>query len=186
MIPDKLTIYLFYLLIVDRYLIFMDISDMQLWPYYESIRWWGVYVQVCQDIIWKKNCNCFVYSLTCLSSWKWDWKSPYTSIRITIFFNVLTIDSIAALHAKRLSSSSNGEALIFLRTSSGMFSTPPSYFSTINNSFGKYYVTRAIQHGRITVDIINFEKPWHDMIFIRISGIPNPEKLMNFFSNLFS
>ena len=49
-----------------------------------------------------------------------------------------------------------------------------------NNTFEKLYNTRALQHVRINVDFVSFEKPWDDMIFIRILGITNPDKSLNF------
>ena len=50
---------------------------------------------------------------------------------INFLLNALTIDRISDLHIKILFSSCNGEALIVLRTCSGIFSNLPSSFSTI-------------------------------------------------------
>ena len=48
------------------------------------------------------------------------------------------------------------------------------------NPFDKLYGTRALQHVIITVDVVSFEKLLHDMILIIMSGIPNPDKSLNF------
>ena len=49
------------------------------------------------------------------------------------------------------------------------------------NHFEKLYGTRSLRHVRIAVDVVTFEKPWNDMTFIRISGIPNLDKSLHFF-----
>ena len=72
--------------------------------------------------------------------------------------------------------------MIFLRTCSGLFPKITSTFSIIINPFDKYYDTRVPRHVIITVDISTIEKPWHDMILIILSVIPNPEKSRNFVS----
>ena len=55
---------------------------------------------------------------TCLSSYQLDSNLLYASFLITILFNVYTIERIYAINTKSLSSSCNGEELIFLRTGS--------------------------------------------------------------------
>ena len=58
-----------------------------------------------------------------------------TSLVITIMFNVLKFDDIAALQSKRMSSLCNLEVLIFLRTGSGIFTETPFIFSALINTF---------------------------------------------------
>ena len=58
----------------------------------------------------------------------------------------------------------------------GILSTPPNYVSTTKNTLEREYGTRALQHANITVDIKYLTNPRYDMIFIKISGIPNPDK----------
>ena len=43
----------------------------------------------------------------------------------------------------------------------------------------RWYVTKVLQHVKITVDIGYFLKLWHDIIFIKISGITIPDRSLN-------
>ena len=89
-----------------------------------------------------------------------------------IFLNVLTIGGIADFYVRRLSLLYKLTALIFSFVVILILSAPPSSVSTIKNTLLRSYGTRALRHIRITVDIGYFENPLHDIIFIKISGIP--------------
>ena len=116
------------------HLLFLTIPDKNICPYCESIQWWGVDVQVLQDLVWQK--------LTLLDN---GFNMPSiikTRLKFVVyilcnhkFVQFLSIDDIDALHAKRLSSLYNGKLFIWLRTGPGKITKNKSNFSTIINPF---------------------------------------------------
>ena len=69
--------------------------------------------------LFEKNCNCSIMGSTYILSYQLDSDLLYTSFVITNLFNIFKIGVIAALHVKRMSSSSNREVLVCLRTGFG-------------------------------------------------------------------
>ena len=76
-----------------------------------------------------------------------------------IFFNVFTIEGVAALYVIKISSLCKLAALICYFKVIGILSTPPTSVSTTKNILERQYVTRALRHVNITVNIEDLEHP---------------------------
>ena len=115
---------------------FLNVPDKHMCPYCESIQWWGLDVQVLQDVFDKKlklvN-NVFNMSIIIKTRLKFI---------VYIFCNYNFVQCFNnwhnfSLHYKRFPSSCNGEVLICLITWYIIFTKKASTFLTIINIFEK-------------------------------------------------